>query len=75
MEYSASPGSSQMKVFTKNEPRPPVAGAGHRSRSCRKEGTREPFHETVDNRVPYYGEYMVRDDDGEWTFNEEYIDA
>ena len=36
---------------------------------------REAFRETVDNRVPYYGEYMVQDDDGEWTFNEEYIDA
>ena len=36
---------------------------------------REAFRETVDNRVPYYGEYMIQDDDGEWTFNEEYIDA
>ena len=36
---------------------------------------REVFRETVDNRVPYYGEYMVRDDDGEWRFNEEYIQA
>jgi cyclic pyranopterin phosphate synthase len=36
---------------------------------------REAFRETVDNRVPYYGEYMVRDDDGEWRFNEEYIQA
>jgi cyclic pyranopterin phosphate synthase len=36
---------------------------------------REAFRETVDERVPYYGEYMVKDDDGEWTFNEEYITA
>jgi len=34
---------------------------------------REAFREVVDNRVPYYGEYMVKDDDGEWTINEEYI--
>ena len=36
---------------------------------------REAFRETVANRVPYYGEYMVQDGDGEWVFNEEYIDA
>ncbi len=36
---------------------------------------RDAFRETVDARVPYYGEYMVKDDDGEWTFNEEYITA
>ena len=36
---------------------------------------REAFRETVANRVPYYGEYMIQDDDGEWVFNEEYIDA
>ncbi|MFQ3318128.1 MAG: cyclic pyranopterin phosphate synthase [Natronomonas sp.] len=35
---------------------------------------RETFRETVDERVPYYGEYMVKDD-GEWVFNEEYIGA
>ena len=34
---------------------------------------RETFRETVAERVPYYGEYMVKGDDGEWTFNEEYI--
>ncbi|MFB6083815.1 MAG: GTP 3',8-cyclase MoaA [Halorientalis sp.] len=33
---------------------------------------REAFRETVHERVPYYGEYMVKDD-GEWTINEEYI--
>jgi len=36
---------------------------------------REAFRETVENRVPYYGEYMVRDEDGEWVFNEEYIEV
>ncbi|WP_299235012.1 GTP 3',8-cyclase MoaA [Natronomonas sp.] len=34
---------------------------------------REAFRETVAERVPYYGEYMTKNDDGEWTFNEEYI--
>ncbi|WP_338739647.1 GTP 3',8-cyclase MoaA [Haloplanus salilacus] len=36
---------------------------------------RETFRETVANRVPYYGEYMVKNDDGEWEINEEYIGA
>ncbi|AFK20475.1 GTP 3',8-cyclase MoaA [Haloferax mediterranei ATCC 33500] len=31
------------------------------------------FEEVVANRVPYYGEYLVRDGDGGWTLNEEYI--
>jgi cyclic pyranopterin phosphate synthase len=35
---------------------------------------REAFRETVAERVPYYGEYMVQED-GEWVFNEEYIGA
>jgi len=35
---------------------------------------RETFRETVANRVPYYGEYMVKED-GEWVVNEEYLDA
>ncbi|WP_336325308.1 GTP 3',8-cyclase MoaA [Halovenus sp. HT40] len=34
---------------------------------------RETFRETVANRVPYYGEYMVRED-GEWVPNEEYLE-
>jgi len=33
----------------------------------------ETFRQTVANRVPYYGEYMVQDDDGEWVVNEEYL--
>ena len=36
---------------------------------------RETFRETVANRVPYYGEYMVRGDDGEWEINDRYIEA
>ncbi|WP_135822531.1 GTP 3',8-cyclase MoaA [Halostella litorea] len=34
---------------------------------------RETFRETVENRVPYYGEYMVENEDGEWEMNEEYL--
>ena len=33
---------------------------------------RETFRETVANRVPFYGEYMIRNDDGEWVVNDEY---
>jgi len=36
---------------------------------------REAFRETVANRVPYYGEYLTRDDDGAWTLNEKYLDT
>ena len=36
---------------------------------------REAFHEVVANRVPYYGEYMIRDGDGGWKVNEEYVGA
>ncbi|MEF8852977.1 MAG: GTP 3',8-cyclase MoaA [Haloarculaceae archaeon] len=35
---------------------------------------RETFRETVANRVPFYGEYMVRNGDGEWVVNEQYLD-
>ncbi|MWG33995.1 GTP 3',8-cyclase MoaA [Halomarina oriensis] len=34
---------------------------------------REAFREVVANRVPYYGEYMVRDENDEWVVNEEYL--
>ena len=33
----------------------------------------ETFRETVANRVPFYGEYMVQNGDGEWVVNEEYL--
>ncbi|WP_439026339.1 GTP 3',8-cyclase MoaA [Haloarchaeobius sp. DT45] len=36
---------------------------------------REAFRKTVTERVPYYGEYMVRNGEGEWEVNDEYIDA
>jgi cyclic pyranopterin phosphate synthase len=35
---------------------------------------RETFRKTVAERVPYYGEYMIENDDGEWVFNEEYLE-
>jgi len=35
---------------------------------------RETFHETVANRVPYYGEYLVENDSGEYEINDEYLD-
>ncbi|MWV40242.1 MULTISPECIES: GTP 3',8-cyclase MoaA [Natrialba] len=35
---------------------------------------REAFREVVANRVPYYGEYMIRNGDGEWELNDEYLD-
>jgi cyclic pyranopterin phosphate synthase len=31
------------------------------------------FREVVANRVPYYGEYMVRDGDGGWEINDDYL--
>ena len=40
-----------------------------------KPDIRETLRETVEDRVPYYGEYMIRDDDGDWVINEEYIGA
>ena len=36
---------------------------------------REAFREVVDDRVPYYGEYLVENDRGEWEIDEEYIGA
>ncbi len=35
---------------------------------------REAFRDTVADRVPYYGEYMVQNDDGQWEINEKYIE-
>ncbi len=34
---------------------------------------RETFRAVVANRVPYYGEYLVRDEEGGWEFNESYL--
>ncbi|MDG5819289.1 GTP 3',8-cyclase MoaA [Natronococcus sp. A-GB7] len=36
---------------------------------------REAYREVVANRVPYYGEYMVKNDDGEWEINDEYVEG
>ncbi len=36
---------------------------------------RDAFKQTVDERVPYYGEYMIKDEDGEWVFNEKYLSS
>jgi cyclic pyranopterin phosphate synthase len=35
---------------------------------------REAFRDVVAERVPYYGEYMIQDDDGDWVVNEAYIE-
>ena len=40
-----------------------------------REEMREAFRRVVDERVPYYGEYLVRDDDGDWRVNEAYLDG
>ena len=40
-----------------------------------KASMRETVRETVDNRVPYYGEYMIRNEGGEWELNEKYLDV
>ena len=39
-----------------------------------REEIRETFRETVENRVPYYGEYLVREE-GEWVLNERYLEG
>jgi len=36
---------------------------------------REAFREVVADRVPYYGEYLVENDRGEWEIDEKYIGA
>ncbi|MCD2204139.1 GTP 3',8-cyclase MoaA [Halobacterium sp. KA-6] len=36
---------------------------------------REAFRETVENRVPYYGEYMVENGDGGWEVNDDYVEV
>jgi len=45
----------------------------HRSMGSMSEAEiRETFLETVHNRVPYYGEYMI-EEDGDWVVNDEYL--
>lgn len=36
---------------------------------------RGAFRETVENRIPFYGEYILKDEDGDWVLNEKYRDA
>ncbi|MGZ0747647.1 MULTISPECIES: GTP 3',8-cyclase MoaA [unclassified Haloparvum] len=38
-----------------------------------REEIAETFEDVVANRVPYYGEYMVENDDGEYEINEKYL--
>jgi cyclic pyranopterin phosphate synthase len=38
-----------------------------------KDEIREAFREVVSNRVPYYGEYLVENDRGEYEINEKYL--
>ena len=42
---------------------------------CGREEIREALDRTVAERVPYYGEYMVRDGEGGWRVNEAYLDS
>ena len=46
-----------------------------RSIGTTREEMREALEATVAERVPYYGEYMVRDGDGGWTINDRYLDV
>jgi cyclic pyranopterin phosphate synthase len=34
---------------------------------------RRAFREVVHSRVPYYGEYMIKDGDGNWVINDDYV--
>ncbi len=36
---------------------------------------RDALEETVANRVPFYGEYMVKNEAGEWELNEKYLEG
>ncbi|MDY6817089.1 MAG: GTP 3',8-cyclase MoaA [Halobacteriales archaeon] len=36
---------------------------------------RNALEEVVANRVPYYGEYMIKNGDGEWEVNDRYMDV
>ncbi|MFB6295956.1 MAG: GTP 3',8-cyclase MoaA [Halobacteriales archaeon] len=42
---------------------------------CSRAAIDEALRATVAERVPYYGEYMIQNDDGEWVMNEDYLDA
>jgi cyclic pyranopterin phosphate synthase len=36
---------------------------------------RVALEETIEQRVPFYGEYMVRNGEGGWEMNDKYINA
>ena len=36
---------------------------------------RDAFERTVGQRVPFYGESMIRNDDGDWEVNDRYLDS
>jgi cyclic pyranopterin phosphate synthase len=36
---------------------------------------RDAFERVVENRVPYYGEYMIKNEDGEWIKNPDYVET
>jgi len=38
-----------------------------------REEIAETFEEVVANRVPYYGEYLIEGEDGEYELNEKYL--
>jgi cyclic pyranopterin phosphate synthase len=44
-------------------------------RAMSRSDIREAIRATVANRVPYYGEYLVRDESGDWQLNEAYMDV
>jgi cyclic pyranopterin phosphate synthase len=45
----------------------------HPMGEMRKPEIRAAFREVVADRVPYYGEYMIENEDGEWEINDEYV--
>ena len=40
-----------------------------------KTDIRDAFRQVVSNRVPFYGEYMIRDENEGWVVNEKYVNA
>lgn len=40
-----------------------------------KNEIRETLRETIEHRVPFYGEYMIRDGNGGWEMNDKYVNA
>ena len=43
--------------------------------SMTRDEIRAAFRQVVDARVPYYGEYLLRGDDGEWELNDDYLET